>query len=103
MQAGLQVHYSFDEGSGQALVDQSGNGNDGTLGSTAGADTNDPYIPLLLWWAIESKCQGDAAEVVSLFREQDVWSREIVREHILERLMRRFAQAGTRKDLLVCA
>ena len=40
--AGLQLYYAFDEGSGQSLADQSGGGNDGTLGSSAGADTNDP-------------------------------------------------------------
>lgn len=40
--AGLQAFYAFDEGVGQTLEDGSGGGNDGTLGSTAGADTNDP-------------------------------------------------------------
>jgi hypothetical protein len=42
VQAGLVVYYRFDEGSGQTLTDHSSNGNSGTLGSTAGADTNDP-------------------------------------------------------------
>jgi hypothetical protein len=42
VQAGLVVYYRFDEGSGQMVADLSGNGNGGTLGSTAGADTNDP-------------------------------------------------------------
>ncbi len=39
---GLEVMYAFDEGSGQTLADLSGNGHTATLGSTAGADTNDP-------------------------------------------------------------
>jgi hypothetical protein len=34
--------WSFDEGSGQTANDESASGNDGTLGSTAGADLNDP-------------------------------------------------------------
>ncbi len=42
VQSGLVVYYRFDEGSGQVLVDRSGGGHNGTLGSTAGADTNDP-------------------------------------------------------------
>jgi large repetitive protein len=42
VQAGLVVYYRFDEASGQALTDRSGNGYHGTLGSAAGADTNDP-------------------------------------------------------------
>ena len=39
---GLVAEYRFDEGRGQVLCDYSGNGNHGTLGSTRGADTNDP-------------------------------------------------------------
>jgi hypothetical protein len=35
-------HWQFDEGSGQVATDSSGNGNNGQLGSTAGADANDP-------------------------------------------------------------
>lgn len=42
VQAGLVAYYRFDEASGQALTDRSGNGLNGTLGSTAGTDTNDP-------------------------------------------------------------
>jgi len=44
--SGLQALYAFDEGAGQTLVDQSGNGHDVTLGSTGGPDGNDPlWIP----------------------------------------------------------
>ena len=39
---GLVGHWTFDEGSDQTAADSSGNGNDGTLGSSAGADANDP-------------------------------------------------------------
>lgn len=39
---GASAIYLFGEGSGQVLADRSGNGYHGTLGSTAGADTNDP-------------------------------------------------------------
>jgi Concanavalin A-like lectin/glucanases superfamily len=42
VQAGLVVYYRFDEGAGQTVADHSGAGNSGTLGSTSGADTNDP-------------------------------------------------------------
>ncbi|MFQ5922276.1 MAG: LamG-like jellyroll fold domain-containing protein, partial [Anaerolineales bacterium] len=40
--AGLLAHWSFDEGSGQTAGDSSGNGNDGTLGSTTAVEANDP-------------------------------------------------------------
>jgi len=66
-------------------------------------DTNDVYIPLLLWWAIESKCDSDRNRVLAMFRDQETWQLRIVRDHITERLMRRFAQAGRRADLLTCA
>jgi hypothetical protein len=39
---GLVAEYRFDEKGGQTLIDHSGLGNHGTLGSTTGADTNDP-------------------------------------------------------------
>lgn len=38
----LVAWYRFDEGSGDVLTDYSGNAYHGQLGSTAGADTNDP-------------------------------------------------------------
>jgi len=39
---GLVGHWEFEEGSGQTAIDSTGNGNDGTLGSAAGADSSDP-------------------------------------------------------------
>jgi hypothetical protein len=39
---GLIAEWRFDSGAGQTLVDRSGNGHHGQLGSTAGADVNDP-------------------------------------------------------------
>jgi len=39
---GLQALYHFADGAGQALADSSGQGRHGVLGSTSGADTNDP-------------------------------------------------------------
>ena len=67
------------------------------------ADATDPRQPLLLWWAIEAKADTDRDAVLALFRESPFWDRAIVKEHILPRLMRRYAQTGARKDLLTCA
>ena len=39
---GCSAHWQFDEGTGQTAADSSPNGNDATLGSSAGSDTNDP-------------------------------------------------------------
>jgi putative heme-binding domain-containing protein len=66
-------------------------------------DAADIHLPLLLWWAVESKCADHRDRVLELFREPTVWQLPLVQQHLLHRLMRRFAAAGTRKDLLTCA
>ena len=38
----LELHLNFDEGSGQTIADDSGNGRNGTLGSSGSADSQDP-------------------------------------------------------------
>jgi putative membrane-bound dehydrogenase-like protein len=66
-------------------------------------DVDDVHIPLLLWWAIESKATKNAAELLSLWKNPDVWRRPLVEKHLVARLMQRFAQTGSRHDLLVAA
>lgn len=66
-------------------------------------DRSDIHIPLLLWWALEAQAEANRDELVQMFAEQSLWAQPLVEQHILERLMRRYAQAGTRKDLLTCA
>ena len=66
---------------------------------THGEDARDIHIPLLLWWAIEAKVATDPDTVLKLFEDRAVWDRPIAAGTIEERLMRRFAAAGTRKDL----
>ncbi|MBC8001057.1 MAG: ThuA domain-containing protein, partial [Opitutaceae bacterium] len=66
-------------------------------------DATDARQPLLLWWAIEDKCGTDKEAVLSLFYDRQLWIAPIVEQHILSRLMRRFAATGRRDDLLICA
>lgn len=66
-------------------------------------DARDIHLPLLLWWAIESKVGTDPEAVLALFNDRAVWDLPMVRATIEERLMRRFAAAGTRRDLADCA
>ncbi len=66
-------------------------------------DVDDPYVPLLIWWAIEAKCADDREAVLALFQDPGAWQGKLVQQHLASRLMRRFAQAGSRKDLLTCA
>jgi putative heme-binding domain-containing protein len=70
---------------------------------THGEDVGDIHLPLLLWWAIESKADVDRTAVLALFEDSSLWDQPIVEKHILSRLMRRWAQAGSRKDLTTCA
>jgi putative heme-binding domain-containing protein len=66
-------------------------------------DAHDIHIPLLLWWAIESKAASDPEAVLQLFREWAFWGLPIVAGTLTERVMRRFAASGTRQDLDRCA
>ena len=66
-------------------------------------DARDIHLPLLLWWAIESKVGTDPEAVLALFKDRAIWELPMVRTAIEERLMRRFAAAGTRRDLTDCA
>ena len=66
-------------------------------------DQRDIHIPLLIWWAVESKVATDPELVLTAFSERETWNLPIVKSAILERLMRRFAAAGTRQDLGYCA
>ena len=66
-------------------------------------DANDPYLPLQLWWAVESKCASDRAAVVALFAEPALWKTAIVTQHLGARVMRRFAAAGGNEDWQTCA
>ena len=66
-------------------------------------DKTDSFLPLLLWWAIEVHTESGRAAVVDLFRDAGLWGKPMVQQHILERVMRRYAQAGGRANLQSCA
>ena len=66
-------------------------------------DAGDIHIPLLVWWAIEAKADKDRDAVLALFADQAFWSQPLVEKHLTERLMRRFASTGARKDLVTAA
>jgi putative heme-binding domain-containing protein len=66
-------------------------------------DGKDPHLPLLIWWAVEAKAEGSADEILRVFADRELWQKPIIRDWILDRLMRLYAQTGLRQDLLVCA
>jgi putative heme-binding domain-containing protein len=66
-------------------------------------DVSDIHLPLLVWWAIEAKAASDREAIVALFRDQGFCGHRLVQDHLLERIARRYAASGQRKDLLTCA
>jgi putative membrane-bound dehydrogenase-like protein len=61
-------------------------------------DATDPFIPLLLWWAVECKCDSDRDKVLAWLKNGDLWSRPIFRDTLLPRLARRFAAKGSTEE-----
>lgn len=62
-------------------------------------DKDDPHIPLLLWWALESKAISDRTEVLRIFNNPDLWREPIAEKHIMHRLARRYGAEGGKEDL----
>jgi len=66
-------------------------------------DVDDNRQPLLLWWALEMLCTSDPETVLRLYSEPAFWNRPMVQRHLLDRSARRWAQSGSRRELLLCA
>jgi len=68
-------------------------------------DSQDIFQPLLIWWAIEAKANGEGRDLILslVLNDKDVWDRPLVKEHLTERLMKRYAISGTREELLAAA
>jgi putative membrane-bound dehydrogenase-like protein len=66
-------------------------------------DADDPHIPLLLWWAIESKAVSDRAAVLALVDAPATWHQPLVSRYIMERLARRYMAEGTQAGYEACA
>ncbi|MGZ0162798.1 MAG: PVC-type heme-binding CxxCH protein [Planctomycetales bacterium] len=68
-------------------------------------DSKDLHQPLMLWWAIEAKASdGSRKEILDLlFADKDVWNQAIVKEHLIDRMMKRYALAGSRDELIAAA
>ena len=68
-------------------------------------DSKDIHQPLMLWWAIEAKAtDGSRDEILDLlFADQEVWQKAIVKEHLIDRIMKRYALAGSREELIAAA
>ncbi len=64
-------------------------------------DVRDPHLPLLYWWVLEA--HADSWPDVELLLDQpDFWESSLAQEHLLGRLVQRFASRGTAEDLNRC-
>ena len=68
-------------------------------------DAADIHQPLLLWWALETQVgPATATDILQqVLTDVQTWQRPLVQQVVLERLMKRYAVAGTREDLLQAA
>lgn len=66
-------------------------------------DVKDTHIPLLLWWALESKCGRNRELVLELFRQPGIWQTPLVSQFIVSRLGQRFTAERGAKNLNTAA
>jgi putative membrane-bound dehydrogenase-like protein len=66
-------------------------------------DVNDPFLPLLIWWAVEDKAISDRQRVLSWFEEAAFWHLPLVEKVLVERVVRRYAAEATKEGLESCA
>ena len=62
------------------------------------ADADDPHIPLLTWWALESKAVSHRDLVLEAFGSADVWRSPVARNTLMQRLARRYAAQPTAEN-----
>lgn len=66
-------------------------------------DADDPYVPLLLWWAVEKVSITAIDEVLNLFGNAQARESTLIRNTILPRLIRRYAAEGSPAAWSACA
>jgi len=66
-------------------------------------DLADPHLPLLLWWILEAHAETNRDAVLTFFADPQVWGLPLVEQTLIERIIKRYALAGARRDLLTCA
>jgi putative membrane-bound dehydrogenase-like protein len=66
-------------------------------------DVDDKHIPLLLWWAIESKAVSGRSQLLDLLKESPLWNAPMMRKHIVSRLGQRYTAERTEENLKTAA
>ena len=66
-------------------------------------DVADPFLPLLIWWAIEDKAVSHRDQILKLVESADTWREPLVEKYIIERLARRYAAEDNEAGFAACA
>jgi putative heme-binding domain-containing protein len=69
---------------------------------TRDEDLQDQRIPLLLWWAIESKAVSDRDAVLALFEDPKAWDAKLAETYGAQYLAKRWAMAGGNENYASC-
>ncbi len=62
-------------------------------------DGEDPYLPLLWWWAVEKHSIAGKQEVLARFVRPTLWKSKLGSEFLLPRLIQRYTAEGTSEGL----
>jgi len=66
-------------------------------------DMTDQRIPLVLWWALESKVKCNPEQVLALFEDANIWDLKLARAYGAHHLAKRWAMAGGKENYDYCA
>ncbi len=66
-------------------------------------DADDPYLPLLVWWAVEDKAVSDTSLVLEMARPAEVWHRPLMTRFLIERIVRRLFSERNDVTSAACA
>jgi putative membrane-bound dehydrogenase-like protein len=66
-----------------------------------GLDRDDPYLPLMLWWAVEARAMTEPDRLIAFYGRREGWGDRGIREITLN-LIRRYAAEGTAKGYDTC-
>jgi putative heme-binding domain-containing protein len=74
------------------------------LWSANGEEDISGHIPLLAWWALESKAEKEREAVFAFFKSDPAFLKtSVFRDHLAEKLARRYAMAGGTENFESCA
>lgn len=62
-------------------------------------DNDDPFLPLMWWWAVEKHSVSEREEVMKRFVRPSLWKSQLGRTTLLKRLVRRYTAESTQEGL----